>query len=64
MPSRVDTLGPQTGFHGPDDEATFVASNGDVYPSRFPPLRLGTIREQSLVEISAACHGLIVLHGR
>jgi len=29
----------------------FVANNGDVYPSGFMPLRLGTIHEQSLVEI-------------
>jgi radical SAM protein len=29
----------------------FVASNGDVYPSGFMPLRLGTIREESLVGI-------------
>jgi radical SAM protein len=29
----------------------FIASNGDVYPSGFMPLRLGTIREQSLVDI-------------
>jgi radical SAM protein len=29
----------------------FVANNGDVYPSGFLPLRLGNIREQSIVEI-------------
>jgi radical SAM protein len=29
----------------------FVASNGDVYPSGFLPLRLGNVRNQSLVEI-------------
>jgi radical SAM protein len=29
----------------------FVAANGDVYPSGFLPLRLGNVRDQSLVEI-------------
>lgn len=29
----------------------FVANNGDVYPSGFMPLRLGNVREQSVVEI-------------
>jgi AdoMet-dependent heme synthase len=29
----------------------FIAANGDVYPSGFMPLRLGNVRNQSLVEI-------------
>jgi len=29
----------------------FVANNGDVYPSGFMPLRLGNVRERSIVEI-------------
>ena len=29
----------------------FVAANGDVYPSGFLPMRLGNVRDQSLVEI-------------
>lgn len=29
----------------------FVAANGDVYPSGFLPLRLGNVRDQSLVDI-------------
>ena len=29
----------------------FIADNGDVYPSGFMPLRLGNVREQSVVEI-------------
>lgn len=53
-----ERLGPPTAAPRAPSAATrdgkgviFVASNGDVYPSGFLPLRLGTVRERSVVAI-------------
>jgi radical SAM protein len=54
----VDRLGASTAPVRAPSAATrdgkgivFIAANGDVYPSGFMPLRLGNVRNQSLVEI-------------
>lgn len=54
----IELLGPPEGEPGVRYMGTrnghgiiFIAQNGDIYPSGFAPLRLGNVREESLVRI-------------